>query len=69
MDNTEFKCRECDYAIFCPSMGEWKCELYQRRVYFPELTRVCFVKAKKPVLSKKCNCLVCQEKGYIEENE
>lgn len=66
---TEGKCKECEHAIFCPTMGEYKCVLYQHRVYFPELQRSCFVKAKTPVLDKKCQCKVCQEKGYVEDDE
>ena len=64
----EFKCKECAHAVFCPSWGEYKCLLYQHRVYFPEMSRSCFVKATTPVLDKKCNCLTCREKGSIEDD-
>lgn len=63
----EEKCMNCEHAIFCPTMGEYKCVLYQHRVYFPQLRRSCFVKSKTPVQNKKCQCKVCQEKGYIED--
>ena len=65
----EQTCSQCEYAIFCPSMGEYKCMLYQHRVYFPNLVRSCFVKSKSSVLSRKCNCLVCIEKGYVEDDD
>lgn len=64
---TEGKCNECEHAIFCPSFGEYKCELYCHRVYFPDMYRVCFKKSKTPVLEKKCRCEVCVERGYIDD--
>lgn len=66
---TEGICKECEYAIFCPSFGEYKCVLYGHRVYFPEMVRVCFKKSKTPVLDRKCRCEVCVEKGCLDEVE
>lgn len=60
-------CKNCEHAIFCPTMGEYKCLLYEHRVYFPDLARVCFKKAKTPVLDKKCRCQVCVERGCLDE--
>ena len=63
---TEGTCKQCEHAIFCPSMGEYKCVLYCHRVYFPEMIRVCFKKSKIPVLDRKCRCEICVEKGCLD---
>lgn len=66
---TEQICKDCDNAIFCETMGEYKCVLYGHRVYFPNLIRSCFVPAKTPVLEKKCRCRVCVERGCLDDVE
>lgn len=69
MAATEGKCKDCEYAIFCPSFGEYKCVLYGKIVYFPSLTRSCFAKSKSDVLARECHCETCMQKGYIEDEE
>lgn len=60
------KCKDnCAYAIFCPSFGEYKCTLKQRRIY--ENKETCNDYAKKTDdKERKCHCLTCVAEGYVE---
>lgn len=63
------KCKEnCTYAIFCPSFGEYKCEIKQRRIY--ENTDACKdYKKKTDKEEKKCHCLTCIAEGYVDNED
>ena len=56
------KCKECEHAIFCETFGEYKCKLYTKRIYFPNLERTCYV-PKKSNETKQCHCRVCEERA------
>lgn len=56
------KCKNCEYAIFCETFGEYKCKLYKKRIYFPDLERSCHV-PKKTKEEKQCHCRVCEERA------
>lgn len=61
------KCKECEHAIFCETFGEYKCRLYTKRIYFPDLDRTCYVPRKSD--PTKCRCLVCEEQAADMEND
>ena len=59
------RCKDCEHSIFCPTFGEYKCSLYEKRIYFPKLIRSCFVK-KKSDKEKECHCKSCMDRGDEE---
>ncbi len=58
---TTGKCKECEHAIFCETFGEYKCKLYTKRIYFPDLERTCYVPKKSTDEDAECHCRVCNE--------
>lgn len=58
----------CTFAIFCPSFGEYKCTLKQRRIY--DSKKICSeYSAKHDNVERKCHCLVCVSNGYVEYDD
>ena len=63
-------CGVCEYAIFCPTWGEYKCTKFAKWVKDPQdLNPDCWEKFVTPVISKKCKCEDCFERGYSDEME
>ena len=61
----ESKCKSCAYSIFCPSWGEYKCEMKQYRVV--DKKGDCeHYKAKTKNDERKCHCSTCVAEGYAE---
>lgn len=63
-------CGNCEYAIFCPTWGDFKCTKFAKWIKeVSEMHTECYEKYVTPVLSKKCNCEDCFERGYSDEME
>ena len=59
---------KCTYAIFCPSFGEYKCVLKQRRIY--DIKKPCDeYAAKTDQVERKCHCFTCVAEGYVDYEE
>lgn len=63
------KCKNnCAHAIFCPSFGEYKCEVKQKRIYGG--TDICRDYEKNTSKEeKKCHCLSCMAEGYVNDDD
>lgn len=61
-------CKTCNYAVFCPSWGEYKCEMKQYRVGSGVKKDTCEHYKKKTDKNdeRKCHCLTCVAEGYAE---
>ena len=59
-------CEDCKSMIFCPSWGEYKCEVKQTRIYHERRTCADYVKATKKE-ERKCHCLTCMAEGYVDD--
>lgn len=59
-------CMTCAYAIFCPSWGEYKCEVKQHRIPVWRGNKCTHYKQKTKDDERKCHCMTCVAEGYAE---
>lgn len=61
-------CKTCAYSIFCPSWGEYKCEMKQHRINVNSTKDTCdhYKKNTSKNDERKCHCSTCVAEGYVD---
>lgn len=65
-------CASCSSSIWCPTWGEWKCRLHERRIYSAMLlSKQCpdYKRRPKDFKESKCQCKSCLENEALLDEE
>lgn len=67
----ESVCSSCSNSIWCPTLAEWKCKAFEKRIYVYATMSFCgsYVKRDKNFKESKCQCDSCLENEMLKDEE
>ena len=64
-------CSSCSNSIWCPTWAEWKCKVFEKRIYDYATMTSCgnYVKRDKNFKESECKCKSCLENETLKDEE